>query len=251
MTDRSTVSSSPTAARSRGGSCARAAGSASRRSPCTATPTPTRRTSREADVAVRLPGNAAGGHVPARRPARSPPRGAPAPTRSIPGYGFLSERADFAEAVTDAGLVFIGPPAAAIEAMGSKIGAKALMRAAGVPVLPDSSVEIARRGRRCRRSSRRRPAAAGAGMRIVRTRRRAGRADRQRRARGEGGVRRRHGVRRALRRGRPPRRDPGVRRHARQRRRRCSSATARCSGATRRSSRSRRRRPSTTRSGRG
>jgi propionyl-CoA carboxylase alpha chain len=58
-----------------------------------------------------------------------------------PGYGFLSERADFAAAVTGAGLTFIGPPASAIDAMGSKIGAKALMRAAGVPVLPDNSVE--------------------------------------------------------------------------------------------------------------
>ncbi len=56
-----------------------------------------------------------------------------------PGYGFLSERADFARAVTDAGLVWIGPPATAIESMGSKTQAKRLMRAAGVPVLPDST----------------------------------------------------------------------------------------------------------------
>jgi|CXWL01.1.fsa_nt_gi acetyl/propionyl-CoA carboxylase alpha subunit len=58
-----------------------------------------------------------------------------------PGYGFLSENAGFAQAVADAGLTFIGPPAAAIAAMGSKIGAKRLMRAAGVPVLPDNTVE--------------------------------------------------------------------------------------------------------------
>ena len=50
-----------------------------------------------------------------------------------PGYGFLSERADFAQACADAGLVFIGPPPAAIAAMGNKAGAKRLMLAAGVP----------------------------------------------------------------------------------------------------------------------
>ncbi|MBK8161031.1 MAG: acetyl/propionyl/methylcrotonyl-CoA carboxylase subunit alpha [Rhodospirillaceae bacterium] len=53
-----------------------------------------------------------------------------------PGYGFLSENAGFAEAVARAGLVFIGPPAKAIQAMGAKDAAKILMRKAGVPVVP-------------------------------------------------------------------------------------------------------------------
>jgi 3-methylcrotonyl-CoA carboxylase alpha subunit len=53
-----------------------------------------------------------------------------------PGYGFLSENAAFAQACADAGLAFVGPPAAAIRAMGSKIVAKTRMGAAGVPVLP-------------------------------------------------------------------------------------------------------------------
>src|SRR5690606_34173481 len=53
-----------------------------------------------------------------------------------PGYGFLSENADFADAVEAAGLVFIGPKAESMRRMGSKAGAKELMAAAGVPVVP-------------------------------------------------------------------------------------------------------------------
>ena len=62
-----------------------------------------------------------------------------------PGYGFLSENAEFADAVQRAGLTWIGPPVAAVQAMGSKIEAKKLMSAAGVPVLdeldPDTVTE--------------------------------------------------------------------------------------------------------------
>src|SRR4051794_20742290 len=90
---------------------------------------------READVAVRLPGAS---------PTETYLRGDLVVEAAIragadavhPGYGFLSENAGFAQSVVDAGLTWVGPPPSAIEAMGSKLGAKEMMRAAGVPTLP-------------------------------------------------------------------------------------------------------------------
>ncbi|MFF0266168.1 biotin carboxylase N-terminal domain-containing protein [Kribbella sp. NPDC004536] len=90
----------------------------------------------EADAAVHLPGNTPGetylrGELIVQAALRA---GADA---VHPGYGFLSENAAFAQAVIDAGLTWIGPPVDAISSMGSKIEAKKLMAAAGVPVLAE------------------------------------------------------------------------------------------------------------------
>ena len=94
-----------------------------------------------------------------------------------PGYGFLSENAEFAQACADQGLVFVGPPPASIAAMGSKILAKTRMQAAGVPVLPGYAglrqdlEHLAREARAAGLPLIVKPAAGGGGkgMQIVRT----------------------------------------------------------------------------------
>jgi acetyl-CoA/propionyl-CoA carboxylase biotin carboxyl carrier protein len=93
-----------------------------------------------------------------------------------PGYGFLAENAAFARACADAGLVFIGPPADAVELMGDKIRAKETVRAAGVPVVPGSSgsglsdAELAAAAREIGMPVLLKPSAGGGGkgMRLVR-----------------------------------------------------------------------------------
>ncbi|MGO1048846.1 ATP-binding protein [Crossiella sp. CA198] len=94
----------------------------------------------EADLAVRLPGLTPGETYLRADALIAAARGSGADAVH-PGYGFLSENAGFARAVLAAGLVWIGPPPEAIEAMGAKVEAKKLMADAGVPVLPELSPE--------------------------------------------------------------------------------------------------------------
>ena len=157
---------------------------------------------------------------PARR-SRSPPTSTrrstsgrpnePAPTRSTPGYGFLAENADFAEAVEAAGLVFVGPSPEALRAGGDKLAAKRAARDAGVPVLDEGDpaeigfplvVKAAAGG-------------GGRGMRVVRGPDELDEALVAGAPRGQGGVRRRDDLLRALPRAAAPCRDPAARRRPR------------------------------------
>ena len=171
-----------------------------------------------------------------------------------PGYGFLSERADFAEALAAAGVAFIGPPVGAIRAMGDKITSKKLAAEAGVSTVPGYMGLIDDAGH----------AAKIAGeigypvmIKAERGRRRQGHAHRLGRRRGARGVRavevgggvelrRRPHLHREVRHAAAAHRDPGAGRHATATASTSASGSARSSGGTRRSSR-RRPRPSSTR----
>ncbi|MET7688906.1 acetyl/propionyl/methylcrotonyl-CoA carboxylase subunit alpha [Streptomyces sp. NPDC005483] len=125
---------------------------------------------READTAVRLgPAPAAESYLSVERLLEAAARtGAQA---VHPGYGFLAENAAFARACTDAGLVFIGPPAEAIALMGDKIRAKETVEAAGVPVVPGGrDPELAEAARALGAPVLLKPSAGGGGkgMRLVR-----------------------------------------------------------------------------------
>ncbi|WP_020672778.1 biotin carboxylase N-terminal domain-containing protein [Amycolatopsis nigrescens] len=94
----------------------------------------------ESDAAVRLPGNAPS-ETYLRTELLIEAAAATGADAVHPGYGFLSENAAFARAVTDAGLTWVGPPPSAIETMGSKVESKRLMDRAGVPVLAELDPE--------------------------------------------------------------------------------------------------------------
>ena len=179
---------------------------------------------READQAVRIGGRCRRNPICGSTRSSQPPRPA-APSAVHPGYGFLAENAEFAQACRDAGLVFIGPSPEAIRAMGNKAGAKD-DHAKGRRAL--------RAGLSGRGPERRRDAGGGQEDRLSRddqgrrrrrrARHAAGRgrggisgALRSARSRGAGRLRRSHGDPGTRHRRAPPHRGPGVRRPPRQR----------------------------------
>ena len=183
---------------------------------------------------------------------QTPRRGAGARRRcGPPGIRVpVRERRRSPRACEEAGLIFVGPPSDVIARMGSKIEARRLMQAAGVPIVPgetpdDQSDHGRRAGARPRRASR---PGQGVGRRRRQGHARGPRGRRRARGRSggaprsDGGVRRRHALRRAADRASPPRRGADLRRHARRTSCTSSSESAPCSAATRRSSRRARRR---------
>ena len=126
---------------------------------------------RLADEAYALGGSTAGRVLPRPSTSCSTSRDARAPTRVHPGYGFLSENADFAQAVIDAGLTWIGPTPQAIRDLGDKVTARHIALRAGAPLVPGTPRPGVRAGRGgrvrpgvrpARSRSRRRSAAAAA-----------------------------------------------------------------------------------------
>ena len=143
-----------------------------------------------------------------------------------PGFGFLAENAGFAEAVIAAGIRWVGPPPAAIRAMGDKAAARRLAVELGVPVVPgydgpdQDDATLVREATAIGLPLLVKPAAGGGGkgMRVVRTAAGARGELRDRAARGARGVRRRPARPRAAGRGSAPRRGPGAVRRPRPRR---------------------------------
>ena len=141
-----------------------------------------------------------------------------------PGYGFLSENAEFAQACLDAGLVFVGPTAAMMTAMGSKSGSKALMEKAGVPLVPGYHGEAQDEATLAKAADKigfpvlvkASAGGGGRGMRVVQFGGGAFGRDRQRQARGQGGVRRRPHADRKIRPEPAPHRGADHRRQPRQ-----------------------------------
>ena len=143
-----------------------------------------------------------------------------------PGYGFLSENADFAERVERSGFVFIGPRPESIRLMGDKVSAKDAMKKAGVPVvpgsegaLPDDPKEVLAIARAVGYPVIIKAAGGGGGrgMRVVHTEAALLNAVQMTRSGGAGGVQQRHRLHGALPREPAPHRDPGAGRRASQR----------------------------------
>ena len=142
-----------------------------------------------------------------------------------PGYGFLAERAQFAQAVGEAGFTFVGPSPQAIEEMGDKAAARRLADAAGMPIVPGTRepVDIDEAKKQAPRIGypllvKAAFGGGGKGMHVVRDARAPRGVAQAGGARGAVVLRTARGVPRALRRPRPPHRGADHRRHARQRR---------------------------------